>query len=284
MWSSIVAANDGISAVIADARVPSQVLHFSFGVFVTNERAESYHRLIEPKIACAMAAEFSAGGRPFLNANEIARQNASDGLNLVVTNTGRVALQGQRAEKLRAAAYESSRKAMSSWNLRSFTNEVFDFNFHGEPKQAGAAFGFQAKRYTGTQIDDARISRDLEPWLWFATRRDALERPAGMSMAMLFVSFTPPKFEFSVQEQRILKLALDGHTDESIAEIANASLSTVKKRFRLIYDKVEAADSAGDSSGIRFSGDGMRGAEARRHLLNYLRAHPAEMRPYRSER
>lgn len=97
-------------------------------------------------------------------------------------------------------------------------------------------------------------------------------RKRTYAMAMLFGQYTPPRCGFSANEQLILMLALDGKTDEAIACALNASVATVKKRFRIIYEK------------FGLGGDGARGAETRRHLLNSVREHPEELRPYASEK
>jgi hypothetical protein len=59
------------------------------------------------------------------------------------------------------------------------------------------------------------------------------------------------------------------------------SHSTVKKRWRAIYERVADIDYnllgaplANDRDATR------RGAEHRRHLLHYLRQHSEELRPY----
>jgi DNA-binding CsgD family transcriptional regulator len=284
LWSSILKTSSGVGAIIAEARAPSRVLHFSFAVFVTDARAEDYRRLVKPKIAYSMAAELLAGGRPFLSADEIARANAGPGLNMVVTNYGHAALEQKPLERLRAAMYENTHRTLSFWNLRSYTNEVYNLNSHREGKEMGEALGFLVGRYTKEQLDDAGIREESEPWLWYATRRHAIDRPAGMSVAMLFLNFTRPQLGLSAQEQGLLKLALSGHTDEAIAEIAGASLSTIKKRFRAIYEKVQIANSTSTTIQIAVSADGARGTESRRNLLNFLRTHPGELRPYDDQR
>ena len=98
---------------------------------------------------------------------------------------------------------------------------------------------------------------------------------------MLFLSFSTPKFGFTATEQDTLNLALEGLTDESIGQATGASLSTIKKRFRAIYEKVQDK-MTGDGAATPFVrlSDGARGMETRRRLLNYLRDHREELRPY----
>jgi len=52
--------------------------------------------------------------------------------------------------------------------------------------------------------------------------------------------YEPPLFGFNVSEQRLLISALAGGTDEELSDELGISLSTVKKTWRLIYDRVAA--------------------------------------------
>jgi hypothetical protein len=93
-------------------------------------------------------------------------------------------------------------------------------------------------------LNEAGIPEDKAPWVWLATCRDAVAKPAVLPLAMLFQSLFVPKFGFSIAEQGVLNLALEGFADEAIGQTMGASLSTIKKRFRGIYEKVQ--DKIGD--------------------------------------
>jgi DNA-binding CsgD family transcriptional regulator len=287
MWFEIVQQSRNVSALVTDVRT-SRVLYFFITAFVTDERAASYHSLTRPKIALAMAEELRDGSRPFLDTDAIARANAGEGLNIVVLNYG-VAPELYEAgneellEQIRAVSYECWRRNLLGWNLRTFTNEVFSV-FQRDGKEMGEALGFIPRRYTDEQLDEVGIPREKQPWLWIATRDKVLEQEAGMSTATMFLSFVPPKLRLSLAEQEILRLALEGHTDELIAARTAASVSTIKKRFRTIYAKAKDAEIDSDAAQNGAEPDGNRGSETRRHLLNYLRDHPAELRPYRRVR
>jgi hypothetical protein len=145
----------------------------------------------------------------------------------------------------------------------------------------GEALGFHTRRYTEQQLRDAGIPPDRAPWVWTATRQDALIKPAGLGLALIFLSFSRPRFGFSCAEQDTLELALDGHTDEGIASAMNTSTATIKKRFRAIQEKVEDATLDEGTALVREPVKrGVRGPESRRWILNYLRDHYEEMRPY----
>jgi DNA-binding CsgD family transcriptional regulator len=282
MWLDIVSTKSGSFPVIADARSPSHIVHFAVQVFVADERADAYHRLASPKLAYRLVEDFEAGLRPYLDRNEIARANAGGRVNLVVTHHGYEAPnQDEDRERLRAASYESTRRHFFGWNLRTYTNEVYSHDSLRDGKEMGEALGFRPRQYSDEQLLAADIPADKAPWVWLAARQDVIASPAGLTQALLFSSFSPPRFGFSFAEQDTLLLALDGHTDEAIAETTGASLSTIKKRFRTIYAKVQ--DASTDEEAVIFSEalvPGARGVETRRRILNYLRDHRQELRPY----
>jgi hypothetical protein len=286
MWSHIVASKCGIFHVIGDASEPKHVIHFGALVFVSDEAADRYHCGMSPKIAYAIVDEWNAGQNPFLTRSEIARANASTGLNLVVAHHGHLEpLDAETTERLRFAANEHAVRDLRGWNLRSYTNEAFTRNPERDGKDMGEALGFRVSHYTDEQLREAGIPVDKRPYLWMATRQDVPAGPVGLALGMLFRSFSPPRFCFVAAEQDLLKLALEGQTDAAIAGLTNASLTTTKKRFRTIYEKVRAVSAAWEEPLLSEPlTDGARGVEIRRRLLSYLRNHPEELRPYRFER
>ena len=137
--------------------------------------------------------------------------------------------------------------------------------------------GFRVGEYRSEQLAAAGIPPEQAPCVWMARREDALTNPA-YTLTLLFTSYARPIFGFTPPEQRILTLALEGRTDESIARVTGTSSATVKKRLRDVYVKVADASPPAPSLAKPFL-NGTRGAETRRHLLNYLRDHPEESRP-----
>ena len=89
-----------------------------------------------------------------------------------------------------------------------------------------------------------------------------------------------PRFHFSPAEQRSLTLALRGMSDEQIAAECTVSRSTVKKRWDSLFARVVHVDPGLFESGPAERPANGRGREKRQVLLNYLAAHPEELRPY----
>ncbi len=271
-WSEIIRSGAGTAAVAADAEDPRTIVHFAFSVFISDERTEECRRCTAPLLAQRLVAEWAAGGRPFLGEREIARANAHPGLNLLVTHYGRRV----GDPRVDIANYESSRRALRGWNLRSFTVECFT-----EPQRDmrawGRSLGYGVLEYSTDRVREAGIPRDRAPFLLTAARSD-LPGNTGYGANLLFAAFSPPRFGLNARQQQLLSLALDGGTDLTIAHAAGISEAAVKKHFRTIYDKVSSAGIF-DSLTVKRTLE-KRGAEARRHLLNYLREHPEELRPY----
>ncbi len=276
MWTEIVSTKCGIAAIVVDP-ARDAIIHFGFNVFVSDETTASYHRCEAPLIARRILGEWARGGKPFFDAKQIARANAGDGLNIVVTHYGGVRSGSEPDERMVAANYESSRRVFSGWNLRSYTSEIFDDRRPAAGRDWGRQLGFRIGEYSAEQLQEAGISLDSAPCVWWARREDAGTNP-GYALTQLFTSYARPRFGLSGREQELLKLALDGHTDASLAHSTQLSVSMVKKRFRAVYEKVDVASPS--PALAQALANGRRGAETRRHLLNYLREHPEELRPY----
>jgi len=87
--------------------------------------------------------------------------------------------------------------------------------------------------------------------------------------------YEPPRVGFASSQQKLLMTALRGGTDEDLAQELEISLSGIKKAWQTIYAKAE-------KSGIQIPDShesAARGKERKRNLLDYMRAHPEELRP-----
>ena len=119
------------------------------------------------------------------------------------------------------------------------------------------------------------------PWLVGLTKEEAFAHP-GSNIAGLFI-YTVPRFHFCRSQRLLLKHALMGETCGKMATSLSISPWTVKKRWQAIYERVTDVDSELlpplIAHGVHASS---RGAERRRHLLNYLRQHLEELRPFDS--
>ena len=117
-----------------------------------------------------------------------------------------------------------------------------------------------------------------EPHIVGITRELALQQ-FGSWISSLF-RYQPPRFGFTRGEQRLLLSALLGGTDEELSSLLNTSLSTVKKTWRSVYDRVAARLPELIPSNSQPDGDvSKRGRDKKQRLIAYLREHPEELRP-----
>jgi hypothetical protein len=113
-----------------------------------------------------------------------------------------------------------------------------------------------------------------------ATRDRALET---RDMLMSMFVYSPPRIRFTESEQNLLRAALSGGPDETLAIKVGVPLTAVKARWTRLLARASAAvpDLFADlPAARRMSG---RGAQCRHVLLEYVRQHPAELTPYFSD-
>lgn len=116
------------------------------------------------------------------------------------------------------------------------------------------------------------------PELYALSREEASRLLPGSPVRDAF-QFTPPKFRFTAAERRMLRLAVTHLTDEQVGEELGVSLHGLKKLWRSVHERaLDAMPHLFDDSVTAESGT--RGTEKRRTLLQYLRQHPEELRPY----
>lgn len=101
-----------------------------------------------------------------------------------------------------------------------------------------------------------------------------------VSWAFPVFVYQPPRCGFSHSEQRLLLSALDGGTDEELANTLQISVSAVKKSWSSIYERVEAHLSELLPNSAADLEPNVRGKEKKQRLLAYLRDHLEELRPF----
>ncbi len=94
--------------------------------------------------------------------------------------------------------------------------------------------------------------------------------------AGLFQHHVAPQFAFTRGEQELLELALDGADDGAMAKSLFVTLAAIKRRWSTIFERVGAARPDLCPS----DGEGTRGIQKRQRVLNYVRSHPEELRPF----
>ncbi len=97
------------------------------------------------------------------------------------------------------------------------------------------------------------------------------------SLAPLIFSNRKPQLRLAKSDRELLAAALKGMTDHELASELGVSLSAVKARWRSIFLKFSEALPGLIEDMVS---DAVRGPQKRHRILDYVRAHPEEMRPW----
>jgi len=106
------------------------------------------------------------------------------------------------------------------------------------------------------------------------TREDALQK-TGANMGFRFLP-PAPRFGFTFPEQKLIEKSVMDRSDREISEALNVTVDAIKKRCRSIYTRKRA-------TAPELVPAGSVGADQRRQVLQYLRQHLEEIRPFRKD-
>lgn len=269
MWLALVCSDIARSAVVVDERDPRRIVAFGIAAPIKQSRFDEIFRDNGPFITRELLEEWLSARNPFLDEREYASANASAGLNIFTLNNGLSDLVPDSAFALVLSKLtETFVTQYEGCNLKSIAHESF-----GIPREFAIDLGLEWIDHSDVHqrlLIDCPLDR--RPSIVFVTRGRALEHPGNLTLNTLFLRFTPPQFSFDPLERRLLRFAIEGESDLRISELLQMAPRTLKKRWAKIYQAMERA--TGVSSGGLL---GRRGAEARRHVLRYIRQHPEEL-------
>ena len=260
--------------------VGSQTVSFSAVLFVTDEFCVEARLKLPPYLGFELTRQYLSGELPVLNRQQVARANAGTGLNVIVCFEGWAhnGLSPEQVLAVRAKQGEALGLGLSGYRVKEF----LAYPLGEEALQWMLNAGARIRRHYSNYFRNRTVSRPVfsqRPCLVGLTKKEALAYP-GSSVAGLFI-YTPPRFLFSRSQQVLLRRALRGETCETLAASLSVSRWTVKKRWHAIYERVADVDSELLPPPVADGRDASsRGTERRRHLLNYLRQHLEELRPY----
>jgi hypothetical protein len=282
MWRALVSNGAMVLFLVEDRSRPagSRIVSFSAAVFVTDEFCSQARSKLPPYLGVELARRYLSRALPVLKREQVARANARDGLNAVMCFEGwaQCGFSPEQFLAVREKQSEAFHVAMQGYRIKEFLADPIGSEGLQWLHDAGA----RVRRDYCNYFRKNRLSKPEAsqwPYLIGLTKREAFAHP-GSSLAGLFI-YTPPRFRFNRSQRLLLQHALMGQTCEKVAASLCISPWTVKKRWQAIYDRVADVDSellpAPIACGSHISS---RGAERRRYLLNYLRQHLEELRPY----
>jgi DNA-binding CsgD family transcriptional regulator len=248
---------------------------FGLSVFVTDALIDSLFASTSARLSAQFYHALERDPSVLLTERQLAAANAGDGVNALVLHFGSryTDFADSRTIELLAAGSAAFFAAHGGYRLRSLLFECFG----PDSRQFLENGQFHVLRDHAQDPNYSHLPPTERPSIC-GLRREWVQPSAVSPFMNLF--FTPaPRIYFSKAERRILEHALLNATDEEIATALDLSVDTVKKTWRRILER-----AVGELPGLFSSGNsatGVRGREKRRELLNYVRTHPQEIRPYR---
>lgn len=283
MWHILLSRGAMHLCVVEDRgkSVNSRIVSFNAVAFVTDEFCSHARSTLHAYLSVELARRYLSSQLPVMNREQVAEANTCEGLNVVMCFEGWThdGLSREQFLALREKQSEALHYILIGYRIKEFLADTLDRETLEWMLNAGARLRRDHSNYFRNRVVCERAP-SLGPFLVGLTKKEAFSQP-GSNLASLFI-YTPPRFHFNRSQRVLLQHALTGETCEALARSLSISAWTVKKRWHAIYDRVGDVDSALLPPAIACGSDtSSRGMERRRHLLNYLRQHPEELRPFK---
>jgi len=285
LWKELIESKSCVSVAVEDRRLPAarRVVGFGLSVFVTDAFAKKVLAGL-PFLSRAFLEQWKGKERPFLTPPEIARANAGAGLNLMILHYGwDPALSLEDLQRVQLLQTEQFLHQHAGYKTQEYLHEVFGPELRDFLLNTGSALRHD---YRAAKWKPVLKGTTKENWPYLmGFRPEEVKAQAGTTASLFQAKSDQPLFKLSPSEQEMLSRALEGKTDEELASALDLSPWTVKKRWQAVYLKVRKADpDLLEGLTARAKGEEGRNRQRRRYLLDYLRHHPEEIRPWASKR
>lgn len=238
----------------------STIAAFGAAVFVAAGFIDSEIANPRPRVNDRLMALLAADRSVLLGWDEIAQANATTGIS-VMSMYGSFSLSDANA-KMFSILTGSFIQLSAGYNIRRILWEPVGEIERGLARSAGV------HRFLAEFPD---LDRDLV----MVDPQSAAQVPA--SLAPLVFASRKPELRLTRSDRELLTAALKGLTDAELAAAMGIRLSAVKARWRSIFSRFSETrpDMIQDAPG-----DTARGPQKRHHIVEYVRLHPEELRPW----
>jgi len=253
-----------------------EIVAFRNCVFVTHEFRREYAAAPFPQVAAEIWRRVLNGESPILNNDEIAIANGNSDLNMVITHfaTRHRDPAHPEVKAVLAMIIRARQHAHTGYRIAHLTAyEVFG----AETAAVIKSLGYQQYTLVDPNGESLQHNPSESSVLCWSHEEDTV----GSSTLLSLVTFAcpEPRFAFSKSKQRLMRQALDGLSDKEIAETLGIRHDTIRHRWESIYKTVQEIDPT--ILPVSNTRNGRRGAARRHLLLEYLRQHMEEVRPFK---
>jgi hypothetical protein len=255
-----------LSAVLESSPAIGGYRQVGFGASVLVRSAFAEAEIADPRpdINSRLIAGIHAGQPLLATRNDVARANAGEGVSvLVVCGHWRDEIldpdDRQRVQTLFVASFA---RQIAGYRIQRILNESAD-----EP----------AREFAQRSVVYRTIGefREFGRTVWLMTPELAKTMPA--SVGNILFTYDEPILRFRESDQQLLVAALGGAIDDDVSGVLGITLAAVKARWRSVFARISET-MPGLLQDVRESGG--RGMQKRHRVINYVREHPQELRPY----
>jgi DNA-binding CsgD family transcriptional regulator len=207
-----------------------------------------------------------------LDEQRVGRQNAGAGLDAIVLNQGfdfGGFASGAR-QPLLGTSVQSFIDAHQGYKLARIISEAFG---EREVELLGGPGASPVRRFSFATKSGERIVSGV--WFWDAVTAARLD-----VFSLPLFTYMPPLICFTSAERKVLRAALTGGTDATIARELGIAVAAVKGRWLRIIERASSSDSELGTTIEALKRDGQRGPQIRHLIVDYVRRHPSELTPY----
>jgi hypothetical protein len=279
-WGKILADRTALSTVVEDGDRPKgrNIVGFCMYVFVTDDFAAKAQTTLPAFLAQQILKGWKKGGssNPILSRKAIAQHNAREGLNFLILHYGVETKETFELEiPARGGIFEGFQSLYKGFQHKLYLHEVYG----SAEKEIMVNAGCRVLRDYAREPNATPLVRDKRPFLTGVVREESLKK---LGLTSTIFNYSHPRFGFSTGEQDVLEKAFLGEIDRDIAPALGLTVWAIKKRWQGIYGKVEK-EQPSILGPVGNKNDEEYQKTRRRFLLDYLRAHQEELRPYAPE-
>ncbi len=279
LWRALFSGGAGIFSLLIDEDQPKgqRVVRFSFKAFVADEYARRMETGLPPTIGLTLLEHWQNAPNTLLTLPEIRRANLQGGLNMVEISHGTP--EKYRNLKIRAdiatRTVDWVRYSSAGYRLRSFLMEMYDEFDYQWAEGLGCVL---LADYGGLSLPSQSPRLLREARLYGFRIGEHVVRYG--TVAQMISHVEQPRFGFTATQQEMLLHAMQGETDDELAADLRLAPVTVKKRWSAVYDRVAAIAPEVLAARHEMAERGVKSLQRRRRLIDYLRGHMEELRPY----
>jgi len=265
-WKHVIRSQFFYSTVLESSSLPrnQRMVGFGTSVLISSEFADAELANPRPDITSRVIASIHSGRSVLATSHDVARANSTDGVNvLILGSTARHEILNppdlQDTQTLSASGFV---EVHAGYRIRRVFQETA-----AEPEKSFLRRSLEFRR----AADFPETGREL-----FLMTRESVQGLPG-SLGNVLFRFREPVLRLRDSDQQLLKAALKGATDQELASGLGFTLSAVKARWRSTIARVEETMPDLVRDVVNHEG---RGAQKRHRVLDYVRSHPEELRPF----